>query len=169
MHRTLPWRRTHACSSALSCTFGRTLSLRAHSLPCRPFRSVPQPRRSHRSTPTVTRDQASEVLRAYGPWLQRWHKRAERERRKRPLRALYDKVYAWHQQLALEHDRTELVLANRLLAWTRPGEESAHRHLLAQRVETSMDRRTAQVTGRLSAEGALAWRTRTSWTPVTAG
>ncbi|WP_181010987.1 hypothetical protein [Streptomyces sp. SM13] len=82
---------------------------------------------------------------------------------------MYDKVYAWHQQLALEHDRTELVLANGLLAWTRPGEEPAHRHLLTQRVETSMDRRTAQVAGRLSAEGALAWRTRTSWTPVTAG
>ncbi|MFF8925305.1 hypothetical protein ACPCK9_25110 [Streptomyces koyangensis] len=38
---------------------------------------------------TVVRDQASEVLRAYGPWLQRWRKWAERERHERPLRALY--------------------------------------------------------------------------------
>ncbi|WP_431038791.1 AAA domain-containing protein [Streptomyces sp. P6-2-1] len=103
----------------------------------------------------MARDEAREVLRAYGPWLQRWRKWAERERHERPLRALYDKVYAWHQQLALEDDRTELVLAVGLLAWDRPGEETVHRHLLTQRVETSMDRRTAQVTVRLSAEGAL--------------
>lgn len=107
------------------------------------------------SDAAVARDEASEVLRAYGSWLQRWRKWAERERHERPVRALYDKIYAWHQQLALEDDRTELVLAVGLLAWARPGEETVHRHLLTQRVETSMDRRTAQVTVRLSAEGAL--------------
>ncbi|MET8556426.1 AAA domain-containing protein [Streptomyces sp. NPDC004959] len=117
--------------------------------------SAPEEEGEQDAGTTLSRDQASEVLRAYGPWLQRWRKWAERERHERPLRALYDKVYAWHQQLALEDDRTELVLAVGLLAWTRPGEETVHRHLLTQRVETSMDRRTAQVTVRLSAEGAL--------------
>ncbi|MBX7554384.1 DUF559 domain-containing protein [Streptomyces sp. tea 10] len=104
---------------------------------------------------TVPREEADEVLRAYGPWRERWRKWAERERRERPLRALYDRVYAWHQQLALEDDRTELVMAVGLLTWHQPGEDTVHRHLLTQRVETAVDRRTAQVTVRLSAEGAL--------------
>ncbi|WP_019068852.1 AAA domain-containing protein [Streptomyces hokutonensis] len=104
---------------------------------------------------TVSRDEAGEVQRAYGPWLDRWRKWAERERRERPLRALYDKVYAWHQRLALEDDRTELVLAVGLLTWSQPDADTVHRHLLTQRLETSVDRRTARVTVRLSAEGAL--------------
>ncbi|MEU8524054.1 AAA domain-containing protein [Streptomyces sp. NPDC048629] len=104
---------------------------------------------------TVSREEAGDVLRAYGPWRDRWRKWAERERREQPLRALYDKVYAWHQRLALEDDRTELVMAVGLLTWDRSGDDTVHRHLLTQRVETSVDRRTAQVTVRLSAEGAL--------------
>ncbi|MFE4688150.1 AAA domain-containing protein [Streptomyces sp. NPDC056721] len=104
---------------------------------------------------TIARDEAAEVLRAYGPWLDRWRAWAEREVREQPLRALYDQVYAWHQRLALEDDRVELVLAVGLLTWDKPGQEAVHRHLLVRRVETSVHRRTAEVTVRLSAEGAL--------------
>ncbi|WP_327357659.1 AAA domain-containing protein [Streptomyces sp. NBC_01304] len=103
----------------------------------------------------ISRDEAVEVLRAYGPWLDRWRAWAAKERREQSLRALYDMVYAWHQRLALEDDRVELVLAVGLLTWNKPGQDVVHRHLLVQRVETSVHRGTAEVTVRLSAEGAM--------------
>ncbi|WP_330299397.1 AAA domain-containing protein [Streptomyces sp. NBC_00503] len=103
----------------------------------------------------IARDEAAEVLRVYGPWLNRWRAWAQKERREQPLRALYDMVYAWHQRLALEDDRVELVLAVGLLTWDKPGPDAVHRHLLVQRVETSVHRGTAEVTVRLSAEGAM--------------
>lgn len=103
----------------------------------------------------IARDEAVEVLRVYGPWLNRWQAWAEKERSEQPLRALYDMVYAWHQRLALEDDRVELVLAVGLLTWDKPAQDTVHRHLLVQRVETSVHRATAEVTVRLSAEGAM--------------
>lgn len=104
---------------------------------------------------TVPREQAADALRAYGPWRQRWRSWANRERRDRPLRELFEQVYAWHRRLALEDDSMELVLGVGLLSWERPGQESVHRHLLTHRVETSFDRRTAELTVRLSPDSAL--------------
>ncbi|MEV6147557.1 AAA domain-containing protein [Streptomyces sp. NPDC051992] len=103
----------------------------------------------------IARGDAEEVLRAYEPWLNRWRTWAQKERRQQPLRALYDTVYAWHQRLALEDDRIELVLAVGLLTWDKPGQDAVHRHLLVQRAETSVHRGSAEVTVRLSAEGAM--------------
>ncbi|MEV6946952.1 AAA domain-containing protein [Streptomyces sp. NPDC051172] len=103
----------------------------------------------------VRREEAADVLRAYGTWLDRWRRWAERERAQRPLRELYDRLYTWHQKLAQEDDRTELVLGIGLLTWSDPNEDTVHRHLLTYRAETSVDRRTAKLTVRLSSEGAL--------------
>ncbi|MDI3404010.1 AAA domain-containing protein [Streptomyces cavernicola] len=103
----------------------------------------------------LRREEAGDVLRAYGTWLDRWRRWAERERAERPLRELYDRIYAWHQKLAQEDDQTELVLGVGLLTWTSPNEDTVHRHLLTHRVETSVDRRTARLTVRLSSESAL--------------
>ncbi|MFJ6569839.1 AAA domain-containing protein [Streptomyces sp. NPDC091292] len=104
---------------------------------------------------TLRREEAGDVLRAYGTWLDRWRRWAEQERAERPLRELYDRVYAWHQKLAQEDDQTELVLGVGLLTWTGPSEDTVHRHLFTHRVDTSMDRRTAKLTVRLSSESAL--------------
>lgn len=104
---------------------------------------------------TLRREEAGDVLRAYGTWLDRWRRWAERERAERPLRELYDRVYSWHQKLTQEDDQTELILGVGLLTWSGPTEETVHRHLFTHRVETSVDRRTARLTVRLSSESAL--------------
>ncbi|MFI1398120.1 hypothetical protein [Streptomyces sp. NPDC020681] len=69
---------------------------------------------------TVRRAEAVDELRAYGAWLGRWRKQAERERTEHQLRDLYDRIYAWHQKLAQEDDQTELVLAVGLLTLREP-------------------------------------------------
>ncbi|KUL47395.1 DNA/RNA helicase [Streptomyces sp. NRRL F-4489] len=104
---------------------------------------------------TIRRDEAAEVLRAYGPWLDRWRRWAERERAERPLRELYEQLYHWHQKLTQQDDQLELVLAAGLLTWSDPRGDTVHRHLLTHRVETSVDRKTARLTVRLMAEGAV--------------
>ncbi|MCX5365523.1 AAA domain-containing protein [Streptomyces sp. NBC_00124] len=104
---------------------------------------------------SVRREDAAEVLRSYGPWLDRWRRWAERERAERALRELYEQVYHWHQKLTQQDDQLELVLATGLLTWSDPRGEAVHRHLLTHRVETSVDRKTARVTVRLMAEGAV--------------
>ncbi|MFF2619909.1 AAA domain-containing protein [Kitasatospora sp. NPDC058046] len=103
----------------------------------------------------VARKEAAEVLRAYGPWLARWRIWAERERSERSRRQLYEKVYHWHQQLARQDDQQELVLAAGLLSWREPNGGVIHRHVLSRRVETHVDRRTAQITVRLTESGAV--------------
>lgn len=104
---------------------------------------------------TLRREEAGDVLREYSTWLERWRRWAVRERAERPLRELYDGIYAWHQRLAQEDDQTELVFAIGLLTWRDPNEDVLHRHLFTHRAETSVDRRTAKLTVRLSSEGAL--------------
>lgn len=104
---------------------------------------------------TLPREEAGEVLRAYGTWLDRWRRWAKRERSERPVRELYDRIYAWHQKLAQEDHQTELILAVGLLTSIAPNEDVVHRHLFTHRVETSADRRTARLTVRLSSESAL--------------
>ena len=104
---------------------------------------------------TVRREEAAEVLRAYGPWLTRWRRWAERERAERALRELYEQVYHWHQKLTQQDDQLELVLATGLLTWSDPSGDVVHRHVLTHRVETSVDRKTAQLVVRLTAEGAV--------------
>ena len=103
----------------------------------------------------VTREDSAEVLRAYGPWLTRWRRWAERERGERSLRELYELVYHWHQKLTQQDDQLELVLATGLLTWDDPQGDAVHRHLLTHRVETSVDRKTARITVRLMPEGAV--------------
>ncbi|WP_406257366.1 AAA domain-containing protein [Streptomyces chartreusis] len=104
---------------------------------------------------TLRRAEAGEVLRAYGVWLERWRRWARRERAERPLRELYEQVYHWHQKLTQQDDQLELVLAVGLLTWSEPSGETVHRHVLTHRLETTADRKTAKVTVRLAAEGAL--------------
>ncbi|MFD7585668.1 AAA domain-containing protein [Kitasatospora sp. NPDC059811] len=104
---------------------------------------------------TVAREEAEEVLRAYGPWLARWRLWAERERVERSQRELYERVYHWHQQLVQQDDQYELVLAVGLLAWSEPNGGVIHRHVLSRRVETQVDRRTARITVRLTSSGAV--------------
>ncbi|MFJ1749928.1 AAA domain-containing protein [Streptomyces sp. NPDC088116] len=104
---------------------------------------------------TVRREEAADVLRAYGPWLTRWRHWAERERAERALRELYEQVYHWHQKLAQQDDQLELVLTTGLLTWSDPRGDAVHRHILTHRVETSVDRKTAQLVVRLTAEGAV--------------
>ncbi|UGQ11064.1 AAA domain-containing protein [Yinghuangia sp. ASG 101] len=103
---------------------------------------------------SVRREDAADVLRAYGPWLERWRRWAARERAERDLRAVYEQAYQWHQKLTQQDDQLELVLAVGLLTWTDPRGDTVHRHLLTRRVETSVDRRTARLTVRLTTEGA---------------
>ncbi|WP_078869313.1 AAA domain-containing protein [Streptomyces sp. NRRL B-1347] len=103
----------------------------------------------------LRREEAGDVLRAYGTWLDRWRRWAKREQAERPLRELYDRVYTWHQKLTQEDDQTELILAVGLLTSIGPNEDVVHRHLFTHRVETSADRRTARLTVRLSSESAL--------------
>ncbi|MFG3344174.1 AAA domain-containing protein [Streptomyces sp. NPDC048018] len=104
---------------------------------------------------SVRREDAAEVLRAYGPWLARWRRWAERERAERALRELYEQVYHWHQKLTQQDDQLELVLVTGLLTWSDPRGDAVHRHILTHRVETSVDRKTARLTVRLTAEGAV--------------
>lgn len=104
---------------------------------------------------TVRREEAAEVLRAYGFWLTRWRRWAEREHAERALRELYERVYHWHQKLIQQDDQLELVLATGLLTWSDPSGDAVHRHVLTHRVETSVDRKTAQLVVRLTAEGAV--------------
>ncbi|QKZ23273.1 AAA family ATPase [Streptomyces chartreusis] len=104
---------------------------------------------------TVRREDAVEVLRAYGPWLDRWRRWSERERAERALRELYEQIYHWHQKLTQQDDQLELVLATGLLTWSDPRGDAVHRHLLTHRVETSVERKTARLTVRLMAEGAV--------------
>ncbi|MFG2908049.1 AAA domain-containing protein [Kitasatospora sp. NPDC048286] len=107
------------------------------------------------SEATVVRDEAADVLRAYGPWLTRWRLWAERERSERSQRELYEKVYHWHQQLVQQDDQYELVLTVGLLTWREPSGGVIHRHVLSRRVETRVDRRTARITVRLTDNGAV--------------
>ncbi|MEU9123505.1 AAA domain-containing protein [Streptomyces sp. NPDC048506] len=104
---------------------------------------------------TVARENAAEVLRAYGSWVARWRRWAERERVERALRELYEQVYHWHQKLTQQDDQLELVLCVGLLTWSDPRGDAIHRHVLTHRVETSVDRKTARLTVRLMAEGAV--------------
>ncbi|NED19637.1 AAA family ATPase [Streptomyces sp. SID9913] len=104
---------------------------------------------------SVRREDAAEVLRAYGPWLDRWRRWAERERAERSLRDLYEQIYHWHQKLTQHDDQLELILATGLLTWSDPRGDAVHRHLLTHRVETSVERKTARLTVRLMAEGAV--------------
>ncbi|MEU1282193.1 hypothetical protein [Streptomyces sp. NPDC005805] len=104
---------------------------------------------------TVRREDAAEVLRAYGPWLARWRRWAERERADRSLRDQCEFLYRWHQQLAQQDDQRELVLAVGLLTWMDPNGEAVHRHLVTHRVEISVERRTARLTVRLASESSL--------------
>ncbi|MFB7380005.1 AAA domain-containing protein [Kitasatospora purpeofusca] len=104
---------------------------------------------------TVAREDAEEVLRAYGPWLARWRLWAERERAERLHRELYEKIYHWHQKMAQQDDQYELVLAVGLLSWSEPNGGAIHRHVLSRRVETQVDRRTARITVRLTGNGAV--------------
>ncbi|WNI16382.1 AAA domain-containing protein [Actinacidiphila sp. ITFR-21] len=104
---------------------------------------------------TVQREDAAEVLRAYGSWLQRWRRWAHRERADRTLRDQYEFLYRWHQLLSQQDDQQELVLAVGLLTWKDPNGESVHRHLLTRRVETAVERRTARLTVRLASESSL--------------
>ncbi|MFE9952966.1 AAA domain-containing protein [Streptomyces sp. NPDC005531] len=104
---------------------------------------------------TVRRENAAEVLRTYEAWIDRWRRWAQRERAERPLRELYEQLYHWHQKLAQQDDQLELVLAAGLLTWKEPSGDVVHRHLLTHRAETSVNRKTAQLTVRLMAEGAI--------------
>ncbi|MGW2406045.1 AAA domain-containing protein [Streptomyces sp. NPDC001739] len=104
---------------------------------------------------TVARENAAEVLRAYGSWVARWRRWAERERVERALRELYEQVYHWHQKLTQQDDQLELVLCVGLLTWSDPRGDAIHRHVLTHRVETSVDRKTARLRVRLMAEGAV--------------
>lgn len=104
---------------------------------------------------TVRREDAAEVLHAYGPWLQRWRRWAERERADRSLRDQYEFLYRWHQLLSQQDDQRELVLAVGLLTWKDASGESVHRHLLTRRVETTVERRTARLAVRLASESSL--------------
>ncbi|MGW2396038.1 AAA domain-containing protein [Kitasatospora sp. NPDC001664] len=103
----------------------------------------------------VAREDAEEVLRAYGPWLARWRLWAERERAERSHRELYERLYHWHQQLLQQDDQFELVLAVGLLSWSEPNGGAIHRHVLSRRVETQVDRRTARITVRMTGDGAV--------------
>ncbi|MFE4599319.1 AAA domain-containing protein [Kitasatospora indigofera] len=104
---------------------------------------------------TVARENAHEVLRAYGPWLARWRLWAERERAERSQRELYERLYHWHQQLVQQDDQYELVLGVGLLSWSEPNGGVIHRHVLSRRVETHVDRRTARITVRITGNGAV--------------
>ncbi|MFI1502102.1 AAA domain-containing protein [Streptomyces platensis] len=115
----------------------------------------PQQREEEAEDRTVRREEAAEVLRAYGPWLTRWRRWAERERAERALRELYEQVYHWHQKLTQQDDQLELVLAAGLLTWRDPRGDAVHRHVLTHRVETSVDRKTARLVVRLTSEGAV--------------
>ncbi|MER5973490.1 AAA domain-containing protein [Streptomyces sp. NPDC002055] len=115
----------------------------------------PQQREEEAGDRTVRREEAAEVLRAYGPWLTRWRRWADRERAERALRELYELVYHWHQKLTQQDDQLELVLAAGLLTWRDPRGDAVHRHVLTHRVETSVDRKTARLVVRLTSEGAV--------------
>ncbi|MER8187982.1 AAA domain-containing protein [Kitasatospora sp. NPDC094015] len=104
---------------------------------------------------TVAREDADEVLRAYGPWLARWRLWAERERAERSQRELYERIYHWHQKLTQQDDQYELVLTVGLLSWSEPTGGVVHRHILSRRVETHVDRRTARITVRVTSNGAV--------------
>ncbi|WP_229847403.1 AAA domain-containing protein [Kitasatospora griseola] len=95
------------------------------------------------------------MLRAYGNWLSRWRRWAERERADRPLRALYETVYRWHQRLVQQDDQVELVLGTGLLAWSEPRGTALHRHVFTRRAVTHVDRRTARITVHLTTDGEM--------------
>ncbi|MFC1443128.1 AAA domain-containing protein [Streptacidiphilus sp. N1-10] len=103
---------------------------------------------------TVRREDSLEALDAYAAWLPRWRRWAAQERRDQPLRDLYEYLYRWHQRLVHQDDQLELVLAVGLLTWRDPNGETVCRHLLARRVETKVERRTAKLLVHLSPQGA---------------
>ncbi|WP_431967337.1 AAA domain-containing protein [Actinacidiphila sp. bgisy160] len=98
---------------------------------------------------------AGDVLHAYGAWLARWRRWAERETGDRPRRERYEALYGWHQQLAQHDDQRELVLAVGLLSWVDAHGEAVYRHLVTRRVEIAVERRTARLTVRLAPDTAL--------------
>ncbi|WP_073809883.1 AAA domain-containing protein [Kitasatospora sp. CB01950] len=104
---------------------------------------------------TVEREAADEVLRSYANWLSRWRRWAERERSERPLRALYETLYRWHQRLVQQDDQVELVLGTGLLTWSEPRGTALHRHIFTRRVITHVDRRTARITVQVTADGEM--------------
>ncbi|MFE9685415.1 AAA domain-containing protein [Streptomyces sp. NPDC006285] len=126
----------------------------APAIPSLPALHSPSGQSVSEEQDTVRRQEAGEVLRAYGPWRERWRRWAQRERAERPLRELYEQLYLWHQKLTQQDDQLELVLAVGLLTWSDPTDDATHRHLLTHRLETAVDRKTARLTVRLAVDAA---------------
>lgn len=103
----------------------------------------------------VPRQEAADQLAAYTAWLPRWRRWAEAERMDAPRRELYERLYAWHQVLAVQDDQLELVLAVGLLSFEDTAGAGVFRHTLTQRLHTTVDRRTARLAVCLAPEGAL--------------
>ena len=94
---------------------------------------------------TVPRNQAQDVLRAYGGWLPLWREWAREERILRPHRELYRRLSEMARRVEQADDEYEVVIGVGLLANDLQGRRQLNRHLITRRLIISTDRRTANI------------------------
>lgn len=86
-----------------------------------------------------------EVRQAFDRWHQHWSQWAERERRERPVRAVYERLFRFHAATEGRAEEFELLLGVGLLAWETADGEPVRRHLCTVSVTTVIDDRTGQI------------------------
>ena len=87
-----------------------------------------------------------EVRRAFDDWLPHWRVWADLERRDRPVREYYRRLFSIYQEAAGYPETYELVLGTGCLAWEPAGHGDVKRHLLTSPVAVKFDDRTGRLT-----------------------
>lgn len=87
-----------------------------------------------------------DITEAFQRWSARWSAWAERESRDRPVRALYQRLFAIYVAVTGHSEEVEVVLGVGCLSWTPAGHEAVKRHLITARASVDFD----DDTGRLS-------------------
>lgn len=94
-----------------------------------------------------------DVLRAFDSYLEQWRRWAERERRARVVRELYEDLERIAKTVESQEDEYECVLATGLVTWDPDDGDRRRRHLLTEPVQPAVDRRTARIAVRRSEGG----------------
>jgi very-short-patch-repair endonuclease len=86
-----------------------------------------------------------ELRARYDEWLPGWQEWAEQERRDRPVRAWYGRLFATYVAATGNPEELELVVGVGCLAWRPPGHSEVRRHLVTAPVTITLDDDTGQL------------------------
>ncbi|GEL18352.1 AAA domain-containing protein [Pseudonocardia asaccharolytica] len=115
--------------------------------------------RQHGSLPGIGQvdlDDAPEIRAAFDEWMTLWRPWAERERRRRPYRRIFQTLFDLHRMATDRPESVELVLSAGLLHLPAPaGEQGVHVHLLTQPVRVEQDLETGEMVCTLADDTGL--------------